>query len=288
MLIRAIEYKAHLAFLSFLEELESSSSGVWRLAIVDGQYLQKFVKDEFILSLNKITQAAKNMRVFFMDRQDIYIVWQGRIDADALIDLVVRALIKPGLDISSDELVAFKDPRIQINELFLSMSRDYGLKLTADGPVELVAPPVLLPALTPAQKLTFASLQKGRATRKIPTVLIVDDQLFMRKLLHSVLEKDFMVCGAASGLEGWQAFITNAPDVALLDVELNDINGHDLAKKIKELSPETHVVMVTGNNSLEDVVKARANKVDGFITKPFSKKKIIDCLEKFTGPGKGL
>ncbi len=120
-----------------------------------------------------------------------------------------------------------------------------------------------------------------RATREKSEILVVEDQLFSRKILQEVLQSAHVVHLAATAKEGLRLFLENAPDIALLDIELTDESGHTLAHFIKTLDPNVFVVMVTGNNSVEDVNMAKANKVDGFIVKPYNKAKIFESIDKY-------
>lgn len=133
----------------------------------------------------------------------------------------------------------------------------------------------------PAMAAKFRLAQSLRRTREQTRILIVEDQLFSRKILEELLHHDFTVDTAATAKDGMRLFLEFAPDIALLDIELTDDSGHMLAKFIKSVDPETFVVMVTGNNSVEDVTTARANKVDGFIVKPYNKSKVIESIDKF-------
>lgn len=133
----------------------------------------------------------------------------------------------------------------------------------------------------PALVSRFRMAQHMRKSQDKVRVLIVEDQLFSRKLLQEVLRPAFVVDSAETAKEGIHLFFENAPELVFLDIELADSSGHMIAKLVKEFAPETFVVMVTGNNSAEDVALARAHKVDGFIVKPYSKGKIYECTEKF-------
>lgn len=133
----------------------------------------------------------------------------------------------------------------------------------------------------PALTAHFRIAQSTRASRERLRVLVVEDQAFSRKILHELLRHLYIVDVAASAKEGVVAYLENAPDIALLDIELADESGHTLARLIKTIEPTAFVVMVTGNNSVEDVALAKSNQVDGFIVKPYNKAKIYECIEKF-------
>lgn len=133
----------------------------------------------------------------------------------------------------------------------------------------------------PALAAHFRIAINMRKSREKLRILVVEDQLFSRKILEELLHHTYFVDTAASSQEGMRLFLEQAPDIVLLDIELADESGHTLARFIKGLDPTAFIVMVTGNNSAEDVKQAVNNKVDGFIVKPYNKSKIFDCLEKF-------
>lgn len=133
----------------------------------------------------------------------------------------------------------------------------------------------------PALAAHFRIAQNTRDSRERPRILVVEDQLFSRKILEEVLHHNNDVDTAIDAKEGMKAFLENAPDIALLDIELHGESGHTLAKFIKTIDPKAFVIMVTSNNSVEDVALAKSNKVDGYIVKPYNKSKIIECVEAY-------
>ncbi len=86
---------------------------------------------------------------------------------------------------------------------------------------------------------------------------------------------------AANAEQAVALYAEHVPCITFLDIELPDANGHQLAAFIKQHDPESFVVMVTGNNYEKDVAQARANNVQGFIAKPYSKQKIMESVQKF-------
>jgi len=120
-----------------------------------------------------------------------------------------------------------------------------------------------------------------RRTYEKPTILIVEDQEFSRKLLGGMLDRDYVHYCAANAEQAVALYAEHVPCITFLDIELPDANGHDLAAFVKRHDPESFVVMVTGNNYEKDVALAQENKVQGFIAKPYSKKKIVDAIQKF-------
>ena len=57
-------------------------------------------------------------------------------------------------------------------------------------------------------------------------------------------------------------------------LNLTDGSGHTLARAIKEVDPNSQVIIITANHHEDEIKVARQNNVDGFITKPYNKKRI--------------
>jgi len=143
-----------------------------------------------------------------------------------------------------------------------------------------ISPHALLEKI-PALTAHFRIAASMRPMREKLRILIVEDQLFSRKILHELLRQTYDVDVASSAKEGMKLYMENAHDIALLDIELADDSGHTLAKIVKTIDPASFVIMVTANNSVEDIALAKSNGVDGFIVKPYNKSKIFECLDKY-------
>lgn len=115
-------------------------------------------------------------------------------------------------------------------------------------------------------------------------VLIVEDQEFSRQLLRGVFTRqvyEFIFHVAKNGQEAINKYAEIAPDIAYLDIELPDFNGHQLAQLFNKHDPKAFIVMVTANNYPKDVETAVANQVKSFIVKPYSKQKIMEAVDIF-------
>ena len=86
--------------------------------------------------------------------------------------------------------------------------------------------------------------------RKLPSirVLVVDDHPLIRQGIASRLasEKDIVVVGeAADAAEALARFRTLRPDIVLMDLQLQDVSGHDAIAAIVELDPQSRVIVLT-------------------------------------------
>ena len=113
------------------------------------------------------------------------------------------------------------------------------------------------------------------------TVMIVDDSLFMRKILRGILaEKGYTVAAeAASGIEAMKNLHTNHPDIILLDIILPDSNGLDLLVSIISACPDSKVVVCSSIGEAMVVRKALDLGAKAFIQKPFTPEKVAEVLK---------
>jgi two-component system response regulator PilR (NtrC family) len=115
------------------------------------------------------------------------------------------------------------------------------------------------------------------------TILVVDDDRSMREFLEILLTKEqYQVSLAASGEEAFQILDKNTFDLVITDIRMKDINGIDVLKKAKKVSPETMVVMISAFATAETAVEAMKEGAYDYIPKPFKvgefKKIIQDTL----------
>ena len=107
------------------------------------------------------------------------------------------------------------------------------------------------------------------------TVLIIDDEASIQKLLQIILEShDFKVIQATSGLEGLKLAASYLPDVILLDVGLPDISGHEVLAQLKDWFSKS-VIMLSVQNSENDIVAALDNGATDYLSKPFRTGELI-------------
>ena len=111
-------------------------------------------------------------------------------------------------------------------------------------------------------------VKKARVGR--PTAVIVDDNSSIRLLIKGVLSELglIIVAQAANGEEAIRAAKIHQPSVLFLDVNMPVMSGLDALPQIREVSPNTAVVMVTGDTSRELVQQAAGLGARGYIIKP--------------------
>jgi len=118
-------------------------------------------------------------------------------------------------------------------------------------------------------------------TRSPLNILVVEDSEFLREIFTTALGKEHVIETAKNAKDGWMLYMKKNPNIVFLDILLPDGNGHDLAYRIKERTPKTFVVMATASNYTDDKEEASFNRVDGYVTKPFDKKKIDEIIDHY-------
>lgn len=109
-----------------------------------------------------------------------------------------------------------------------------------------------------------------------PSILIVDDEAYIRKTLKDLLtDEGFEVTTASNGYEALKSLEKNQPDLALLDIWMPGIDGIETLKEIKKIAPELPVVMITGHGTIDTAVSATKFGAYDFIEKPLSIDKVI-------------
>lgn len=108
-----------------------------------------------------------------------------------------------------------------------------------------------------------------------PTLLIIDDEPAIRTLLQSFLEERYDCATVGNAAEARAAIAEQYFNVVLSDIDLGGETGTELVPSIIEASPETAVVMISGNRDLDDAIASiRAGAFD-YVKKPFE----LDFLE---------
>ena len=118
-------------------------------------------------------------------------------------------------------------------------------------------------------KLELKKFPQSSSTMVQKKSLIVDDDALIRLSLKRLFEKEgFIVLTASSGSSALKIMEEETPDIVVLDVRLPDASGIDLLKTIKEVNPETVVIMITGHADIKSSVEAMKMGACDFLEKP--------------------
>lgn len=114
------------------------------------------------------------------------------------------------------------------------------------------------------------------------TVIIIDDEVNLAANLRDIIEEEgHLVDTAFDGASGLALCREKMFDVALIDIRLPDMSGHEVAGKIAEFSPMTGCVLITGHASLESAVEAvKQESVVAYEIKPLDIGRMLILLKE--------
>ena len=119
------------------------------------------------------------------------------------------------------------------------------------------------------------------SSKNLRKVLLIDDDDSLRRVTeYSLYSAGFQVLSAANAEQGLKSFEIDSPSVVITDINMPGLSGYDVLERVKEVSPETIVIVITAYGSIEKAVEAMKKGAYDYIIKPFSKDELILTVEK--------
>jgi DNA-binding NtrC family response regulator len=116
---------------------------------------------------------------------------------------------------------------------------------------------------------------------KITTILIIDDDENIRKVLLAILEdKGYTVESVGTAKEAVEKSKRKFFNLALIDIRLPDMEGIELLSKMKDTTPRMRKVIITGYPTLQNAVDAVNKGADAYIVKPFDVEKVLSTIDQ--------
>jgi CheY-like chemotaxis protein len=117
-------------------------------------------------------------------------------------------------------------------------------------------------------------------------LLVVDDNKAVRDVLSRMLSfLGYGVTLAGNGIEAGKLFLYGSYDLVITDLQMPLMNGWELSRLIKERSPNTPVMVVSGACDETHWEKTNMNCVDAIIPKPFRLKEIAGTVRRLLNGG---
>ena len=115
-----------------------------------------------------------------------------------------------------------------------------------------------------------------------PSVLIVDDALFMRMMIKDILSKDgFVIAGEAeNGVEAVEKYADLKPDLVTMDIVMPEMDGIEAVRNIIKMDPDAKVLMCSAMGQQPLVVESLEAGARDFIIKPFQPAKVVEAVRK--------
>jgi two-component system chemotaxis response regulator CheY len=117
-------------------------------------------------------------------------------------------------------------------------------------------------------------------------LLVVDDALFMRKLICGVAaEAGWEVVGeAGNGADSITLYHQLRPDLVTMDLVMPVMGGLEALRQIRAIDPEAKVVVVTALDQKQALMDSIRDGAIDFIVKPFDRQRVLTLLTKLGGP----
>jgi two-component system, chemotaxis family, chemotaxis protein CheY len=113
-------------------------------------------------------------------------------------------------------------------------------------------------------------------------LLVVDDALFMRKMICGVAaEAGWQVVGeATNGVEAISLYQQQRPDLVTMDLVMPVMGGLEALRQIRALDPQAKVVVVTALDQKQSLMDSIRDGAIDFIVKPFERERVLALLAK--------
>ena len=130
-------------------------------------------------------------------------------------------------------------------------------------------------------------MTESAATAPAPLVLLIEDDLAIRRFLRTALEANgYRYEEAVKGEEGVAMAATHVPDLVLLDIGLPDISGFDVVARLRAWS-RVPILILTARGQEQDKIRALDAGADDYVTKPFAMGELLARLRVALRHGAG-
>ena len=121
-----------------------------------------------------------------------------------------------------------------------------------------------------------SSVALGEPSARAPRILVVDDEPNISALLSATLRLvEFDVRVAGTGHRALAAIEEFEPDLVVLDVMLPDLDGFELARRLRATGHRVPVLFLTARDAVEDRISGLSAGADDYVTKPFSLEEVV-------------
>ena len=113
-------------------------------------------------------------------------------------------------------------------------------------------------------------------------VLIVDDAIFMRKMISDILVENGMeiVGEADTGAKAVEKYMELRPDLVTMDIIMPEMNGIDAVRKVMEFDSKARIVMCSALGQQALVQEAITAGAKDFLIKPFNAARVVEVIAK--------
>ncbi|HLC17368.1 MAG TPA: response regulator [Thermodesulfovibrionia bacterium] len=125
------------------------------------------------------------------------------------------------------------------------------------------------------------SMYSAKEMNKDFSILFIDDEFIITFSMVKVLKRRFAnVYSAGDGQEGLELFRKYFPDIVITDILMPKMDGLEMTKNIRKISPDTPVIVLTAINEEPYIDKIKEIGIQGYIVKPINDKDFFNVLYK--------
>ncbi|MFB0562707.1 MAG: sigma-54-dependent transcriptional regulator [Candidatus Lokiarchaeia archaeon] len=114
----------------------------------------------------------------------------------------------------------------------------------------------------------------------LPNILVVDDEINVIESFKRLLEDDYKVLTATNGEEALEKIEKENLDIVLLDIRMPEMDGIEVLRRIREMSENVDVIVVTAVSTMRTAIEAMKLGAYDYITKPFEEDEVIVSINK--------
>ena len=114
----------------------------------------------------------------------------------------------------------------------------------------------------------------------VANILVVDDDQKIQDMLSEILtDKGYLVKCVGTGKDAIAESFKQLYNLSLIDIRLPDMEGTELLSKLRVTEPAMIKIIITGNATLDNSIKAANKGIDGYVVKPFDPERLVDMIE---------
>ena len=167
---------------------------------------------------------------------------------------------------------------------FAGLTGVNGATILGDGRVVVIIDPMALYRRQQKQTIQPQPVKPARTNRAI-RVLVIDDSVTVRKVASRLLTREgYEVDSARDGIEAMAKLAEDKPDIVLLDIEMPNIDGFEVANSIRN-DPQLQgipIIMITSRTGEKHRNRALSIGVNEYIGKPFQEGPLLDAIQRLT------
>jgi chemosensory pili system protein ChpA (sensor histidine kinase/response regulator) len=161
-----------------------------------------------------------------------------------------------------------------------------GATVLGSGEIVLILDPPLLAGQAARHAAALPSAASVAAPAHVPTVMVVDDSLTVRKVTQRLLEREgYRVLLAKDGVDALEQMQDARPDLMLVDIEMPRMDGFDLTRNVRgnEATRTIPIIMITSRTADKHRNYALGLGVDAYFGKPYQEDVLLAAMAGLLG-----